>query len=114
MDDGGKREVPPKDKGPLPHGATDLFGHEAGHAFDAADGGGKKGNAAFLAARTADIASGGMVPGTDDYFLTKAEKGANDSGATSETFAESFAMHFAGGARWPKLEDFWKKNPWGI
>ena len=41
-DDGGKREVPPKDKGPLPHGATDLFGHEAGHAFDAADGGGKR------------------------------------------------------------------------
>jgi hypothetical protein len=54
------------------------------------------------------------VPGNDDYFLTKAEQGANDSGATSETFAESFAMHFAGGARWPKLEDFWVHNPWGI
>jgi hypothetical protein len=117
MDDGGKREVPPTGKGPLPHGASDLFGHEAGHAFDAADGGGKKGNAAFLAARSADIATGspgGMIPGTDGYFLTKAEKGANDSGATSETFAESFAMHFAGKSRWPKLEDFWKKNPWGI
>jgi|KBSSwiStaDraftv2_1062776.scaffolds.fasta_scaffold35162_2 hypothetical protein len=117
MDDGGKREVPPKDKGPLPHGATDLFGHEAGHAFDAADGGGKKGNAAFLAARSADIATGnpgGMIPGTDDYFLTKAEKGANDAGATSETFAESFAMHFAGKSRWPKLEEFWSRNPWGI
>ena len=116
-DDGGKREVPPKDAGPLPHGATDLFGHEAGHAFDAADGGGKRKNAAFLAARSADIAAGapdGMIPGTDDYFLTKAEKGANDKGATSETFAESFAMHFAGKSRWTKLEEFWKKNPWGI
>jgi len=117
MDDGGKRQVPPTGKGPLPHGASDLFGHEAGHAFDAADGGGKKGNATFLAARSADIAAGspgGMIPGTDDYFLTKAEKGANESGATSETFAESFAMHFAGKSRWPKLEEFWKKNPWGI
>ena len=115
-DDGGKREVPPKDKGPLPHGATDLFGHEAGHAFDAADGGGKKENAAFLAARSADIATGnpgGMIPGTDDYFLTKAEKGANDAGATSETFAESFAMHFAGKSRWPKLEEFWKQESLG-
>ena len=115
-DDGGKREVPPKDAGPLPHGATDLFGHEAGHAFDAADGGGKSKNAAFLAARSADIATGapgGMIPGTDDYFLTKAEKGANDEGATSETFAESFAMHFAGKSRWTKLEEFWKQESLG-
>ncbi len=116
-DDDGKREVPPTGKGPLPHGATDLFGHEAGHAFDAANGGGKKANAAFLAARSADIATGdpgGMIPGTDNYFLTTAEKGANDSGATSETFAESFAMHFSGKSRWPKLEEFWAHNPWGI
>ena len=116
-DDAGKREVPATGKGPLPHGATDLFGHEAGHAFDAANGGGKKGNAQFLAARSADIATGdpgGMIPGTDNYFLTKLEKGANDSGATSETFAESFAMHFAKKSRWPKLEAFWASNPWGI
>ena len=116
-DDAGKREVPPTGEGPLPHGASDLFGHEAGHAFDAADGGGKKGNAKFLSARSADIATGapgGMIPGDDSYFLTKAEKGANDSGATSETFAESFAMHFAAKSRWSKLEEFWKNNPWGI
>ena len=116
-DDDGKREVPPTGKGPLPHGASDLFGHEAGHAFDAANGGGKKGNAQFLAARNADITAGapsGMVPGTDNYFLTVAEGGANDSGATSETFAESFAMHFSSKSRWTKLEQFWASNPWGI
>ena len=116
-DGAGKREIPPTGEGPLPHGASDLFGHEAGHAFDAANGGGKKGNAQFLAARSADIATGdpgGMIPGTDNYFLTKLEKGANDSGATSETFAESFAMHFAKKSRWPKLEAFWASNPWGI
>jgi hypothetical protein len=115
--DDGKREVPATGQGPLPHGASDLLGHEAGHAFDAADGGGKKANAKFLAARSADIAAGppsGMIPGTDSYFLTAAEGGANDSGATSETFAESFAMHFSGKSRWPKLEEFWKANPWGI
>ena len=87
--------------GDIPHGSTDLFGHEAGHAFDAANGGGKKDNAAFLAARSADIAAGkaggGMAGkkngGSDDYFLTEAEGGANNDGSTSETFAESFAMY---------------------
>jgi hypothetical protein len=117
MDDGGKRKVPAPGEGPLPHGATDLFGHEAGHAFDAADGGGKSQNAKFLAARGEDIHTGtpgGMFGPTDSYFLTAAEGGANDSGAASETFAESFAMHFARHSRWPKLEAFWAANPWGI
>ena len=35
---GGKREVPKAGEGPIPHGASDLYGHEAGHAFDAANG----------------------------------------------------------------------------
>ena len=117
MEDHGKRAVPGPGQGPLPHGATDLFGHEAGHAFDAADGGGKSKNAKFLAARGEDIAAGkpsGMYGDNDSYFLTAAEGGANDKGATSETFAESFAMHFSGKSRWPKLEAFWAANPWGI
>lgn len=116
-DRGGSRAVPATGEGPLPHGASDLYGHEAGHAFDASRPGGKKANAAFLKARSEDIATGnpgGMYGPRDSYFLTTAEGGANDAGSTSETFAESFAMHFAGGAKWPKLEAFWVANPWGI
>jgi hypothetical protein len=119
MDDGGKRKVPEPGEGPLPHGASDLYGHEAGHAFDAANPGGKSGNTAFLKARSDDIKDGSMVGGAaggvDDYFMTSTEGGANDAGATSETFAESFAMHFsAAPKRWPKLEAFWGANPWGV
>jgi hypothetical protein len=117
IDDGsGKRKVPAKGEG---HGAIDLFGHEAGHAFDAADGGGKRNNAAFIAARDADKASkalkGKRDRGTDNYFLTEAEGGTNTKGAIGETFAESFAFHTSGKtARWPALKEFWKANPWGI
>lgn len=117
MDKGGGRAVPATGEGPLPHGASDLYGHEAGHAFDASKPGGKSANAAFLKARGEDIATGkpgGMYGPRDSYFLTTAEGGANDAGSTSETFAESFAMHFAGGAKWPKVEAFWAANPWGI
>lgn len=117
MDDGGKRKVPGPNEGPLKHGTPDLIGHEAGHAFDAADGTYKSTNAAFLAARTADVTAGapnGMVPGTDNYFLSKAEGGANTAGAASETFAESFAMHFAGNGKWNSLKAFWVANPWGV
>jgi len=114
----GKRKVPSAGEGPNPHGATDLFGHEAGHAFDAADGGGKRNHADFTKARDADKASGKLKGrrdrGTDNYFLTEAEGGTNTKGAIGETFAESFAMHFTGKARWPSLEAFWGANPWGI
>lgn len=116
MDDGGKRKVPGPNEGPVKHGTPDLLGHEAGHAFDAADGSLKSTNAKFLEARTEDITTGnpgGMWGPRDNYFLTTAEGGTNNAGATSETFAESFAMHFAGNSRWPKLEAFWAANPWG-
>ena len=118
----GKRAVPKAGEGPIPHGASDLYGHEAGHAFDAANGGGKKDTPALLSARSADIAAGkaggGMAGsaagGVDDYFLSSAEGGANDAGAISETFAESFAMYFSKSSRWKEIEKFWKSNPWGI
>src|SRR5262249_2641036 len=97
MADGGGRKVPRPREGPLPPGAADLFGHEAGHPCGASKPGGKKDNAKFLEARQADVTAGNMVGRTDGYFMTAAEGGANDSGATSETFAESFAMHFKGG-----------------
>ena len=116
MEKDGKRHVPAKGEGPIPHGTPDLMGHEGGHAFDAADGTLKSKNAKFLEARSADITTGdpaGMYGHRDDYFLSTAEGGTNDAGATSETFAESFAMHFGGGSRWPKLEAFWAANPWG-
>jgi hypothetical protein len=117
IDDGsGKRKVPATGEG---HGAIDLFGHEAGHAFDAADGGGKRNHAAFIAARDADKAShalkGQRDHGPDNYFLTVAEGGTNTTGAIGETFAESFAFHTSGKAtHWPALKEFWKANPWGI
>lgn len=115
----GKRKVPEPGEGPNPHGSSDLFGHEAGHAFDDAKPGGKSANAAFLKARGEDVAAGDMLGsaagGVDDYFMSEAEGGANTAGATSETFAESFAMHFGSTAkRWPKLEAFWASNPWGV
>lgn len=117
IDDGkGKRKVPATGEG---HGAIDLFGHEAGHAFDAADGGGKRNHAAFLAAREADKASAALKGrrdhGNDDYFLKEAEGGTNTVGGIGETFAESFAYHTSGKAtHWPALKEFWKANPWGI
>ena len=117
IDDGsGKRKVPGKNQG---HGAIDLFGHEAGHAFDAADGGGKRNDAAFIAARDADKASGSLKgkrdAGPDNYFLTEAEGGTNTKGAIGETFAEEAAFHTSGKTtRWPALKEFWKTNPWGI
>lgn len=117
MEENGKRKVPGPGEGPIPHGTPDLIGHEAGHAFDASDGTLKSTNADFLKARAADVKLGkpkGMYGPRDNYFLTKAEGGTNDAGATSETFAESFAMHFAKNSRWPTLEAFWVKNPWGI
>ena len=114
MDKGGKRHVPGPGEGPIPHGTPNLIGHEGGHAFDAADGPLKSKNAKFLKARDEDIATGtpgGMYGHRDDYFLTVAEGGANDAGAISETFAESFAMHLGSGAKWPKLEAFWASDP---
>jgi hypothetical protein len=117
MDDGGKRKVPGPDEGPIPHGTPDLIGHESGHAFDASEGELKSENAKFLEARTKDMRAGrprGMYGPRDNYFLTTAEGGDNDAGSTSETFAESFAMHFAGNSRWPNLETFWGANPWNV
>jgi hypothetical protein len=118
MEKDGKRAVPGKGEGPIPHGTPDLIGHESGHAFDAADGTLKSKDTKFLKARTDDIATGnpgGMWGPRDNYFLSTAEGGTNDAGATSETFAESFAMHFGSGVekRWPKLDAFWSANPWG-
>lgn len=117
MDDGGTRKVPGAGQGPIPHGSPFMVGHEAGHAFDSAEGKQKRENKDFLAARQADVAAGrpgGMYGPRDNYFLTAAEGGANNAGATSETFAESFAMHFSGQTLWPKLMAFWAKNPWGV
>jgi hypothetical protein len=117
MDDHGKRKVPGPGEGPIKHGTPDLIGHEAGHAFDASEGTLKSTNAAFLKARGGDVKLGkpkGMYGPRDNYFLTAAEGGTNDAGATSETFAESFAMHFAKNSRWPTLEAFWASNPWGV
>ena len=116
MEKDGKRHVPGKGEGPIPHGTPNLIGHEGGHAFDAADGPLKSKNAVFLKARDEDIATGtphGMFGPRDNYFLTTAEGGTNDAGATSETFAESFAMHLGTSPKWPKLEAFWIANPWG-
>ncbi len=116
MEKDGKRHVPGKGEGPIPHGTPNLIGHEGGHAFDAADGPLKSKNAGFLKARDEDIATGnphGMWGHRDDYFLSTAEGGTNDAGATSETFAESFAMHLGTSPKWPKLEAFWVANPWG-
>ncbi len=128
IDDGGKRKVPGPGEGPAgqQHGASSLVGHEGGHAFDASDGDLKSQNAAFLKAREEDVATGnpgGMYAPRDNYFLRAAEvadahKGdANTEGATSETFAESFAMHVKGGTwdkNWPKLKAFWANNPWKV
>ena len=111
------RKVPGPGEGPIKHGTPDLIGHEAGHAFDASEGTLKSTNAAFLKARGGDVKLGkpkGMYGPRDNYFLTAAEGGTNDAGATSETFAESFAMHFAKNSRWPTLEAFWASNPWGV
>ena len=88
--DGGKREAPPKDAGPLPHAATDLFGHRGRPRLRCRR---RRRQGRMLpssprAAPTSPPRSGRHVPGTDDYFLTKAEKGANDKGATSKTFAK--------------------------
>jgi hypothetical protein len=116
MEKDGKRHVPGPNEGPIKHGTPNLIGHEGGHAFDAADGPLKSKNAAFLKARTDDIALGtptGMYGPRDNYFLTTPEGGTNDAGATSETFAESFAMHLGTSPKWPKLEAFWVANPWG-
>ncbi len=117
MEKDGKRHVPEQGEGPIPHGTPDLIGHEGGHAFDVADGSKKSEDAKFLAARQEDIDAGnpdGMWGPRDNYFLTTAEGGANDAGSTSETFAESFAMHTGGNSRWPKLEAFWGANPWDV
>jgi hypothetical protein len=116
MEKDGKRHVPGPNEGPVKHGTPNLIGHEGGHAFDAADGPLKSKNAAFLKARDDDKALGsptGMFGHRDDYFLTTPEGGTNDAGATSETFAESFAMHLGTTQKWPKLEAFWVANPWG-
>ena len=102
-----------------------LVGHEAGHAFDDSDGKPKRNDKAFLGARQADIDAAvaatkakkpviGMFGGRDDYFLTAKEGGTHDKGASSETFAESFAHKATGNNQWPKLMAFWAKNPWGV
>jgi hypothetical protein len=128
INDGGKRKVPGPGEGPAgqQHGASSLVGHEGGHAFDASDGDLKSQNAAFLKARDEDVAlgdPGGMHPPRDNYFLRASEVAdahkadANTAGATSETFAESFAMHVKGGTwdkNWPKLKAFWSSNPWKV
>lgn len=120
MDDGGKRKIPGPSEGPVKHGTNDLLGHEAGHAFDVADGTKKRDNADFVKARKADLAETGdnrLKPERDDYFMTTTESGSgkqsNDDAARSETFAESFAMFFDQSmGKWPNLKDFWSKNPW--
>lgn len=105
-----------------------LVGHEAGHAFDDSDGKPKRDNKDFVAARKADIDAAvagrakspkattwpGMFGPRDNYFLTAKEGGTNDAGATSETFADSFARHATGDTAWPALKAFWAKNPWGV
>jgi hypothetical protein len=117
MAQGGGRKVPGPGEGPLKHGTPDLIGHESGHAFDASEGTLKSTNAKFLEARNKDKTTGrprGLYGPRDNYFLTAAEGGTNNAGSTSETFAESFAMHFAGNSKWPDLEKFWAANPWGV
>lgn len=123
MDDGsGNRKVPAQGEGPIPHGSPDLLGHEAGHAFDTADGGNKRNHGLFVAARGKDLvepAPQGLVPGRDDYFMTKVESPTGnqtgEDGARSESFAESFALHFSGHtAKWPNMLKFWQTNPWGV
>jgi hypothetical protein len=68
----------------------------------------------------------GMFVTRDNYFVVCREGGvvetdgnagsqASLDAACSETFAESFAMYFAGTAdRWPALKAFWENNPWGV
>lgn len=123
MDDGsGGRKVPPEGEGPIPHGTPDLLGHEAGHAYDVAGGGNKRLHPDFIAARAKDVVEAppqGLTQGRDDYFMTQLESPtglqSGTDGAYSETFAESFALHFSGkGGKWPNLMAFWKTNPWGV
>lgn len=123
MDDGsGQRKVPGQGEGPVPHGSPDLLGHEAGHAFDVAGGGNKRHDPGFVAARARDLVAGppqGLTPGRDDYFMTNVESPTgdqtSDDGARSESFAESFALHFSGHhAKWPGMLKFWQGNPWGV
>ena len=121
MDDNGKRKVPGPGEGPVQHGTPDLLGHEAGHAYDVSGGGDRRNHPDFVAARAKDLAETTdvkLLPGRDDYFMTKTESGtgrqADDDGARSETFAESFALHFANNtSKWPNLKKFWESNPWG-
>lgn len=72
----------------------------------------------------ADTATGMFVT-RDNYFVAQSEAGVDETHASSgsqgdldsacsESFAESFAMHFAGDSRWPELEKFWQANPWGV
>jgi len=121
MDDGGKRKVPGPSEGPVKHGTPDLLGHEAGHAYDVVGGVAKRNHVKFVKARSLDLLEPTDVklkPGRDDYFMTKTEsttgKQSTDDAARSETFAESFALHFANNtSKWPNLKSFWETNPWG-
>lgn len=120
MDDGGKRKVPGPGEGPVQHGTPDLLGHEAGHAYDVAGGGNKRNHVKFVAARGKDLIEATdvkLLPGRDDYFMTKTEsttgRQSTDDAARSESFAESFALHFANNtSKWPNLKTFWESNPW--
>lgn len=120
MDDGGKRKVPGPGEGPVQHGTPDLLGHEAGHAYDVAGGGNKRNHVKFVAARGKDLIEATdvkLLPGRDDYFMTKTEsptgRQSTDDAARSESFAESFALHFANNtSKWPNLKAFWESNPW--
>ena len=120
FDNSGDRTIPGPGQGPNPHSACDLVGHEAGHGFDVSDPGPKKNeNTAFRQARESDKTRAatqtphGLVGGTDNYYLTTTEGGANTAGAIPETFAESCAQFTSNkvGA-WPALKTFWQNNPW--
>jgi hypothetical protein len=120
MDDGGKRKVPGPGEGPVQHGTPDLLGHEAGHAYDVVGGVSKRNHVKFVNARAKDLVEPTDVqlkPGRDDYFMTKTEsptgRQSSDDAARSESFAESFALHFANNtSKWPNLKAFWETNPW--
>jgi len=111
-DKDGKREIPDTGSG---HGAEDLFGHEAGHGFDLEISPNRNLNAAFRAARLADVTATRMVAGRDNYFMDVSEGGTQTGEwPYKETFAESFGRHFSGKGTgvWTSLEAFWANNPW--
>jgi len=71
--------------------------HETGHALDYVTGLKLRASDAFESARSSDILK------LEAYFA------ADSAAGREETFAESFANHLLGDARWPHMDAFWRR-----